>query len=162
MHQALLSGYMVGWYNQSTLISFNRFLHTQKYKHIYIYIYQVWLLWPNSTHKSARSKSCLFHGVCHSFWQANCMICNIFTFFPISDIGSQNSAYKRHWLYCRVRIIALCQNTNQKSRIRDTKPLLTNADSSTDTTVGWTKNTQKPDFFEKRKKSSKTQKLKNI
>ena len=33
---------------------------------------------------------------------------------------------------------------------------------STDTTVGWTKNTQKPKFFEKRKKSSKTQKLKNV
>ena len=27
---------------------------------------------------------------------------------------------------------------------------------------GWTKNIQKPDFFEKRKKSSKTQKLKNV
>ena len=36
------------------------------------------------------------------------------------------------------------------------------ADSSTDTTVGWTKNTQKPKNFEKRKKSSKTQKLKNV
>ena len=34
-----------------------------------------------------------------------------------------------------------------KSRIRETKHL------STDTTVGWTKNTQKPNFFEKRKKS---------
>ena len=33
---------------------------------------------------------------------------------------------------------------------------------STDTTVGWTKNTQKPNFFEKRKKSSKMQKLKNV
>ena len=49
-----------------------------------------------------------------------------------------------------------------KSRIRETKHLLTDADSSTDTTVGWTKNTQKPNFFEKRKKSSKTQKLKNV
>ena len=29
-------------------------------------------------------------------------------------------------------------------------------------TLGWTKNTQKPNFFEKRKKSSKTQKLKNV
>jgi hypothetical protein len=27
---------------------------------------------------------------------------------------------------------------------------------------GWTKNTQKPDFFEKRKKSFKKQKLKNV
>ena len=47
----------------------------------------------------------------------------------------------------------------EKSRIRDTKNLSTDADSSTDTTVGGTKNTQKPNFFEKRKKSSKTQKL---
>ena len=49
-----------------------------------------------------------------------------------------------------------------KSGIRETKNLSTDADSSTDTTVGWTKNTQKSNFFEKRKKSSKTQKLKNI
>ena len=50
----------------------------------------------------------------------------------------------------------------KKSPIRETKHLLTDADSSTDTTVGWTKNTQKTDFFEKRKKSSKTQKLQNV
>ena len=50
----------------------------------------------------------------------------------------------------------------RKSRIRETKHLLTDADSSTDTTVGWTKNTQKPKFFEKRKKLSKMQKLKNV
>ena len=50
----------------------------------------------------------------------------------------------------------------KKSRIRETKHLSTDADSSTDTTVGWTKNTRKPNFFEKRKKSSKTQKLKNV
>ena len=35
----------------------------------------------------------------------------------------------------------------KKSRIRETKHLSTDADSSTDTTVEWTKNTQKPDFF---------------
>ena len=51
---------------------------------------------------------------------------------------------------------------HKKSRIRETKHLSTDADSSTDTTVGWTKNTQKPIFFEKRKKSSKMQKLKKI
>ena len=50
----------------------------------------------------------------------------------------------------------------EKSRIRETKHLSTDADSSIDTTVGWTKNTQKSKFFEKRKKSSQTQKLKNI
>ena len=49
----------------------------------------------------------------------------------------------------------------KKSRIRVTKHLSTDADSSTDTTVGWTKNSRKPNFFEKRKKSSKMQKLKN-
>ena len=49
----------------------------------------------------------------------------------------------------------------KKSRIRKTKHLLTNADSSTDAIGGWTKDTPKLDFFEKRKKSSKTQKLKN-
>ena len=39
--------------------------------------------------------------------------------------------------------------------------LSTDEDSSTDTTVGWTKNTQKPNFFEKLKKiiqNGKTQK----
>ena len=50
----------------------------------------------------------------------------------------------------------------KKSRIRETKNLSTDADSSTDTTVGWTKNSQKPKFFEKRKKSSKTQKVKKV
>ena len=50
----------------------------------------------------------------------------------------------------------------KKSRIRETKHLSTGADSITDTTVGWTKNTPKPDFFEKWKKSSKTPKLKNV
>ena len=41
----------------------------------------------------------------------------------------------------------------KKSCIRETKHLSTDADSSTDTTVGWTKNTQKPNFFEKNGKS---------
>ena len=50
----------------------------------------------------------------------------------------------------------------KKTRIRETKHLSTNADSSTNTTVGWTKNTQKPNFFFKRKKSSKTQKCLEI
>ena len=50
----------------------------------------------------------------------------------------------------------------KKSRIRETKHLSTDADSSTDVIGGWTKNTKKPDFFEKLKKSPKTQKLRNI
>ena len=37
----------------------------------------------------------------------------------------------------------------KKSHIRETKHLSTDADSSTDTTVGRTKNTQKPKCFEK-------------
>ena len=46
-------------------------------------------------------------------------------------------------------------NTDQKSRIRET-----DADSSTDAIGGLTKNTPKPVFFEKLKKSSETRKLK--
>ena len=34
-----------------------------------------------------------------------------------------------------------------KSRIRETKHLSTDADSSIDTTIGWTQNTQKTQFF---------------
>ena len=48
----------------------------------------------------------------------------------------------------------------KKTRIRETKHLLTDAYSSTNTTVGWTKNTPKPEFFVKQKKSSKMQELK--
>ena len=36
----------------------------------------------------------------------------------------------------------------EKSRIRETKHLSTDAHSSTDAIGGWTKNTQNPDFFE--------------
>ena len=50
----------------------------------------------------------------------------------------------------------------KKFRLRETKHLSTDADSITDTTNGWIKNTKKPEFFEKRKKSFKTQKLKNV
>ena len=46
----------------------------------------------------------------------------------------------------------------QKSRILETKYLSTDANSSTDTTVGCTNNYQKLNFFFKWKKSSKTQK----
>ena len=56
------------------------------------------------------------------------------------------------------RICFLCK----KSRIRETKLLSTDADSSTDAIGGWTNNTQKPNFFDKRKKSPKTQKLRNV
>ena len=54
------------------------------------------------------------------------------------------------------------ERPRKKSRIRETKHLPTDADSTTDAIGGWTKNTPKPDFFEKRKKSPKTQKLRNV
>ena len=49
----------------------------------------------------------------------------------------------------------------KKSRIRETKHRSTDADSSTDTTVGWTKNSQKPIFLKNgknhpKRKNSKT------
>ena len=59
-------------------------------------------------------------------------------------------------------IMLLRRSIFEKSRIRETKHLSTDADSSTDAIGGWTKNTPKPDFWEKRKKSFKTQKLKNV
>ena len=49
----------------------------------------------------------------------------------------------------------LARIQKKKFRMRETKHLSTDADSSTDTMVGWTKNTPKPDFFEKRKKITK-------
>ena len=55
-------------------------------------------------------------------------------------------------------------DSGRKSRIQDKKHLSTDADSSTNTTVGWTKNTQKKERKKKIKngKNNKTQKLKNI
>ena len=50
--------------------------------------------------------------------------------------------------------------TFKKSRIRETKHLSSDAHSSIDAIGGCTKNTPKPDFFEKQKKSSRTEKLK--
>ena len=53
------------------------------------------------------------------------------------------------------------QGRLKKSRIRETKHLSTDADISTDTTVGWTKNTQKPKFLKKTEEiiqNAKTQK----
>ena len=54
----------------------------------------------------------------------------------------------------RCRSLIKIQHTGDKAS-------LDQADSSTDAIGGWTKNTQKPDFFEKRKKSPKLQKLRN-
>ena len=50
---------------------------------------------------------------------------------------------------------AITQRHKQKSCIRETKHLSTNADSSTDTTVGWTKNTKNPIFLKNAKNHPK-------
>ena len=53
------------------------------------------------------------------------------------------------------------QTPLEKSRIRETKHLSTDADSSSNAIGGWTKNTPKPDFFWKKEKilqNAKTQK----
>ena len=52
----------------------------------------------------------------------------------------------------------LTSGHGKKSRIRETKHLSTDADSSTDAIGGWTKNTKKPNFFEKRKNHQKRKK----
>ena len=46
--------------------------------------------------------------------------------------------------------------------MRETKHLSTDADSSTDTTVGWTKNTKNPIFLKNRKNHPKHKKLKRL
>ena len=59
----------------------------------------------------------------------------------------QNKILNTHQFQIHICDISLFK----KSRIGETKHLLTNADSSTHTTIGWTKNTQKPDFFKAEK-----------
>ena len=59
-----------------------------------------------------------------------------------------------------VQISVTDEGALQKSGIRETKHLSTEADSSTNTTVGWTKNTQPPSLFGKKgKKSFELQKM---
>ena len=48
--------------------------------------------------------------------------------------------------------------TLKKSRIRETPTLLADADNSTDSTVGWTTNTQKPKKTKKKQKNYPKQK----
>ena len=76
--------------------------------------------------------------------------------FPIKNLLLQPSARRLPALVC------LRKAPKKNSRVRETKHLWINADSSTDAIAGWTKNTQKPNFFLKRKKSPKTQKLRNV
>ena len=63
-------------------------------------------------------------------------------------------------LFTKLVNCTFAQCGSKKSRIRETKHLSTATDSSTNAIGGQTKNTPKPDFFEKLKKSSKTEKLK--
>ena len=66
-------------------------------------------------------------------------------------------------LYERLFIEYVIEWLREKYRIRETSNLSTHADSSTDTTVGWTENTQKPKKIKKKNgKKSKTEKLKNV
>ena len=51
--------------------------------------------------------------------------------------------------------------SQKKSRIRETKHLSTNADSSTNTIVGWTKNTPKPFFLKNGKIHKKNAKIRD-
>ena len=58
------------------------------------------------------------------------------------------------YYYClQENNLCIYQKVVLKSRIRDTKHLSTDADSSTDAKREWTENTQKPDFFEKKRKN---------
>ena len=52
--------------------------------------------------------------------------------------------------------VDVLETTLLKSRIRETKHLLTDADSSTDTTVGWTKNILKKGKNHPKRKNSTT------
>ena len=88
-----------------------------------------------------------------------------FIFERLSTLTTNMAVNQNELLPYELVTILLQVNENllkNKSRIRETPSLSTDADSSTDTTVGWTKNTQKPNFFFKWKKSSKTQELKNV
>ena len=80
-----------------------------------------------------------------------------------AKLGQKNQATskdnKNHAIFLDIKIL---QPLGQKkSRLRETKHLLTDVDSSTDTTVGWTKNTQKPEFI-KNGKIIKMEKFKNL
>ena len=61
-----------------------------------------------------------------------------------------------HKIFVKLTLVFLhtsLKNMPNKSRIRETQHLSTDADSSTDTTVGWTMVTQEPNFFLKNGKN---------
>ena len=64
--------------------------------------------------------------------------------FPLRVILAISAQTGSNWF---VLILQTAKLPTKKSRIRETKHFWTDADSSTDTIVGWTKKTQKPDFF---------------
>ena len=75
------------------------------------------------------------------------------------------SLVQQQYTYTEMKIMPkgshLVRKVALKSRIQETKHLLTDADSSTDTTLGWTKNTKNPNFLKNAKnhpkrKNSKT------
>ena len=79
------------------------------------------------------------------YWLIPCM--KIFSWFWYY------SDFFTFWLSSKPVLVKLCDQRDlcdilgkpsQKSRIRETLNLSTDEDSSTDATVGWTKNTQKP------------------
>ena len=74
--------------------------------------------------------------------------------------GSMEMLHTQESLCPQNTTITVLWTRRKKFRIRETKHLLTDADSSTDTTVGWTKNTQTQFFWktEKNIQNAKTQK----
>ena len=79
--------------------------------------------------------------------------------FKHNNIKTENPKWRRKKTNQKLGILL---NHTKKSRIRETKHLSTDADSSTDNTVGWTKNTQKPNFLKNKKNHPKRKKLKNV
>ena len=65
------------------------------------------------------------------------------------------------WSYQK-RTYWYLKDSHEKSRIWETMNLSTDADSSTDTTVGWTKNTQKPKKNNNKKSNPKRKNSKNL
>ena len=63
----------------------------------------------------------------------------------ITYMAIENIKHLENKIVCKWQIKIV--QYKKKSCIRETKHLSTDADSSTDTTVGWTKNTRKPNFF---------------
>ena len=86
-------------------------------------------------------------------------VCNLISYIIHTALVKK---FKNMWIFSSSLNSVLFILLVKKSRIRETKHLLTDVNSSTDNTVGCKWNIQKPDFFKKQQKSSKTQKLKNF